>query len=123
MVCDVSTELAVMQSVGNALAQLPDAQSRARVLRWAANRVWMAAEVATPSASARRAAADPGLSVDGLSDLFPEMAASPRRERDAHPDLQAAGGLDLNDSLESLDTLIKGLAAELGQFAIDWQHA
>jgi hypothetical protein len=123
MLIDVSTELAVMQSVGNALAQLPDARSRARVLRWAATQVRSAEEGAAVGELATGPAADPIVSIEGLvADLFPDLGAGVRQDLDGL-EFGTVCGDDLAEGGESLDTLIRGLSEELGQFAIDWQRA
>jgi hypothetical protein len=125
MAVDVAMELAVMQSVGNALAQLPDAEARLRVLGWAADRVRVARERTEALDASRRLqpAADPVVSIDGLTDQFPSLAVHIRETADRD-------GLDLGpfdgsgpQMSESLAAQIRGLAADLGQFAIDWRHA
>ncbi len=115
MPMDISAELAVMQSVGNALAQLPDAESRLRVLRWAADRV----RIAEQQALAQRPQ-DPR----GGDEAFPALAIHIRQDMDGEAlDVTPAERRRLCAGDESLDTLIRTLAAELGQFNIDWRSA
>jgi hypothetical protein len=121
---EVSNELEAMQHVTRALARLADNQSRVRVLQWAADHVRRAQE-ATPRATAKAAAGDPAVSIDGLSELFPSLGRTRRQERDYGDDLS----VELPDdgpqeaSAEPLDALIRGLAADLAQFATAYQHA
>jgi hypothetical protein len=123
---DVSAELAVMQAVGNALAQLPDNDARIRVLRWATDRVRRSqpplhlAPARATAAAAPRQAADPIVSIDGLADFFPNLGVHIRQTREDDTLTLADAG---EDAPEPLDTLIRTLAEDLGQFAIAWQHA
>ncbi len=136
---DVSTELAAMQAVGNALAQLPDNQSRVRVLRWATDHVRRSEArvhpgmrlhlVPAPEPEAARpapqASEDPIVAIDGLADLFPSLGVHIRQNRE-RDDLSFNGWEDTDSepaSAEPLDALIRTLAEDLGQFAIAWQHA
>ena len=80
----VTDEIEAIRTVGRALAQLPDADARARVLRWAVERfqidtTLVGASVATASRAtiARQAAPqDPTLSMEGLHELFPVDTAA-----------------------------------------------
>jgi hypothetical protein len=73
-------ELTAMQAVADALTALPP-EARERVLQWAADlfrvRVAEAQAAATP---VQTPAADAGLSVAGVEDLFERRPASPRDE-------------------------------------------
>lgn len=126
---DVSTELAVMQAVGNALAQLPDNEARVRVLRWATDRVRRSQShsslVAVPSdtpAPAPRRSSDPMLSLDGVSDLFPNFGVHIRQDLDEDDGLSFTG-FGKEETVEPLDALIRSLASDLGEFAIAWQYS
>jgi hypothetical protein len=78
---NLTDEIEAIRVVGRAFAQLPDAASRARVLRWAAERFQIdtavtpaAAPAAAPAAPVKAAKVngpDLTLSMDGLHDLFP----------------------------------------------------
>jgi len=80
---NVTDEVEAIRAVGRALAQLPDAASRIRVLRWASERfqidVTLAdARAAAPSSHAavfqRGDAHDPTLSMEGVHEMFPAEA-------------------------------------------------
>jgi hypothetical protein len=131
---DVSTELAVMQAVGNALAQLPDNDSRVRVLRWATDRLQRseaALRLATPARPAAPAwppargpqAADPIVSIEGLAELFPNLGVHIRQNRQDDTLTLIDGANQDQEEAEPLEALIRTLAEDLGQFAIAWQHA
>jgi transcription elongation factor Elf1 len=77
----VTDEIEAIRTVGRALAQLPDAASRVRVIRWASERFQIdLAVVAASAAGAATApgaasapphdAVDPTLSMDGVDDFF-----------------------------------------------------
>jgi len=74
---NMTDEIEAIRAVGRALAQLPDAAARARVLRWAAERFQIDTAVtpaAAPTAPVKAAAVDRPdltLSMDGVHDLFP----------------------------------------------------
>ena len=72
----MNDEVEAIRTVGHALAQLPDAATRARVLRWALERfhvdTTVAVAVAVPQVVAENVKApDPTLSIEGLHELFP----------------------------------------------------
>ena len=77
----VTDEIEAIRTVGRALAQLPDAASRVRVMRWASERFQIdlavvaassAGAAAAPGAAAayQQDVVDPTLSMEGLDDLF-----------------------------------------------------
>ena len=77
---NVTDEIEAIRTVGRALAQLPDAASRVRVMRWASERFQIDLTVVAASAAAQARATvadrpadieDPTLSTEGLDDLFP----------------------------------------------------
>ena len=74
---DEAEEAAAGIAIGHVLARLRDAPARARVLRWAMERFGSGLDTASNVAAAQetkpsapKAAADPTLSVDDLTDLF-----------------------------------------------------
>jgi len=78
---NMTEEVEAIRAVGRALAQLPDAAARVRVMRWAAERFQIettVAAVAVASASPVTTATvkppDPTLSMDGVTELFPAPA-------------------------------------------------
>ena len=141
---DVAAEVDAMGQVARALAALPDAQSRARVLRWAMDRyhldvtptaapavpatipapavpVTMAAavpEIAAPDAPATMeiTGADSGLEVDSLHDLFPARPG---------PDIDEEAlsiGEPARPAQESgIESMVRSFAADFRRFALEWQ--
>jgi len=80
----LSTELDAIITIGRALSQIPDAETRARVMRWAVERFGIdmtpAAEPegdlelpsnVLPSAAAQAELPSESLNLDGLGELFP----------------------------------------------------
>src|SRR3989442_15704881 len=67
---NMTDEVEAIRTIGRALAQLPDAAARVRVLRWAAERfqiettVAVAVPTASPVMAANASAVDPTLSID-----------------------------------------------------------
>ena len=105
---NMTDEVEAIRTIGRALAQLPDAASRVRVMRWASERFQIdVAVVAARAASAVSAATaphaavarqqdmpDPTLSMEGLSDFF---SANTDTDRDRGHDadvMMAAAELD-----------------------------
>ena len=78
---NVTDEVEAIRAVGRALAQLPDAASRVRVLRWASERFQIDVTVGAVNVTAtshaamieRAEAHDPTLSMDGVHQLFPAV--------------------------------------------------
>jgi hypothetical protein len=120
---EVSTELAVMQAVGNALAQLPDAESRLRVLQWAADRVRIAHEqVLLSPCSLDPAPSDQMIPMEASGEAIPNLAIHIRQGGDLV--WTADGPIACSvDHDESVDVLMRALAAAFGRFAIDWRRA
>jgi hypothetical protein len=123
---DVAAEADAMGQVARALAALPDAQSRARVLRWAIDRYQVDATLIAPAVQAPTAPAlqaptaltgfDPTLEVESLDDLFP---ASRRAEIDEEDLLIAAPAKPAQES--GIESMIRGFAADFRRFALEWQ--
>jgi len=72
----MTDEVEAIRTVGRALAQLPDAAARVRVLRWAFERFQIDTSVMVPAAVSQVVAEnvkslDPTLSMEGLHELFP----------------------------------------------------
>jgi hypothetical protein len=71
----MTDEVEAIRTIGRALAQLPDAAARVRVLRWALERFQVDTTVAVAAAVPRIVAAnvnalDPTLSLEGIHELF-----------------------------------------------------
>ncbi|HEV8346952.1 MAG TPA: hypothetical protein VGQ16_10280 [Vicinamibacterales bacterium] len=101
----MTDEVEAIRTIGRALAQLPDAASRVRVMRWASERfqidVAVVAARAASAATAPHAAVarqqdmhDPTLSMEGLSDFFPANTDTDRDRRDDADVMMAAAELD-----------------------------
>jgi hypothetical protein len=118
-----------MQTIGDTLARLPDNETRVRVLQWATARLRKASEQATTAGSipvrapqpVSPASKDPIVSIEGLTEMFPNLALRIRRDQDEN--LRFDGLDERRASPEPLDRLIRTLADDLGQFAVDWQRA
>src|SRR5215510_8753053 len=98
----IADELDAIGAIVEVLERLPDTSARARVLRWAAERleIQTTATAAVPASIAAAANAfDPTLSVDGLQDLFPAATA-----KDMHAQLS------LDDTLAT-DVLTEAVPA------------
>ncbi|OLE81545.1 MAG: hypothetical protein AUF76_12715 [Acidobacteria bacterium 13_1_20CM_2_65_9] len=72
----MTDEVEAIRMVGHALARLPDAAARVRVLRWAFERFQIDTSVMVPAAVSQVVAEnvkslDPTLSMEGLHELFP----------------------------------------------------
>jgi len=116
---DVAAEVDAMRQVARALASLPDAQSRARVLRWAMDRYQIeATPIAAPAVHppTPRTGLDPTLEVQSLDDLFP---AARRAETDEENLSIAAPARPAQGS--GIESMIRGFAADFGRFAVEWQ--
>jgi hypothetical protein len=68
----LAAEIEAMAAIGRALADLPDAAARARVIRWAQERFDPGG--ASRSAAPAAEAADPTLEVESLADVFDDSA-------------------------------------------------
>ena len=114
----LARELAALEAVARALAQLQDVESRARVLRWATER--FDAPHPRSADAAECPAGDPTLSVDDLTEMFdralpddddtlvvtpPVEPPAPRR-----PDVP-------------LDSLVRSFAVDLRRAGQEWQRA
>jgi hypothetical protein len=97
----LSTELDAIITIGRALSHIPDAETRARVIRWAIDRfgidVTTAAEPRAdltlppnlaPAAPLDAAAAE-SLNVDGLIEMFPQDDAAESRDEVAFMPLRS----------------------------------
>ena len=116
---DVAAEVDAMRQVARALASLPDAQSRARVLRWAMDRYQIeATPIAAPAVHppTPRTSLDPTLEVQSLDDLFP---AARRAETDEENLSIAAPARPAQGS--GIESMIRGFAADFRRFAVEWQ--
>jgi hypothetical protein len=111
---DAAEELAVMRIVGRALAQLPDSQSRMRVLRWATERFRpvATADVRTlpPVPAPSRRSGDQALSVEGMEALFADV---PEAREPVAPVRPAAP--------EKLESLVEGFVSDFQRVALEWQ--
>ncbi len=110
----VTSELETMRQIARALDALHDDETRQRVMQWVNDRYRAAAPTLTPQPVAvmREAAADAGLAVETLDDLFePEAAVAASESRAAAP--ERAG----------VESLIKDFAADFRRFALEWQGA
>ena len=123
---DGSDELDVMRVVGRALAQLPDAESRMRVLDWASGRFGPATtgDVSQPAPSQlapsqpapsqpSQDSGDLALSVEGMEELF----VDPRDPRDAGDARKAARPA----VPEQLESLVEGFVSDFQRVAVAWQ--
>ena len=116
---EVAAEVDAMGQVARALAALPDAQSRARVLRWAMDRYQVeATPIAAPAVHppTPRTGLDPTLEVQSLDDLFP---AARRAETDEENLSIAAPARPAQGS--GIESMIRGFAADFRRFAVEWQ--
>jgi hypothetical protein len=130
---EVGAEVEAMGEVARVLAALPDAQSRARVLRWAMDRyrveatpmaaptvpVTMAAPAVPATmaiAGADRSGADLSLEVDSLHDLFP---ARPPADIDEAALSLAEPSRPAQES--GIESMIRGFVADFQRFALEWQ--
>ena len=109
---DGSEELGVMRLIGRALAQLPDAESRMRVLRWASERFLAAPtpEAVAPVLVRTFSASDQALSLDGM-ELFEDAS-----ERDELEDAAPAPALP-----ERLDALLDGFVSDFQRMTVALQ--
>jgi|SRR5581483_11648887 len=110
----VTSELETMRQIARALDALHDDETRQRVMQWVNDRYRAAAPTLTPQPVAvmREAAADAGLAVETLDDLFePEAPVAASESRAAAP---ARAGVE---------SLIKDFAADFRRFALEWQGA
>ena len=113
---DGAEEINVMRVVGRALAQLPDAQSRMRVLRWAGERfqhvepvvVWSPAPGPSPHSR------DQALSVDGMDEFFADAGDLVEVRKSATPARPVA-------IPERLESLVEGFVSDFQRVAIEWQ--
>jgi phage terminase large subunit-like protein len=116
---EVAAEVDAMGQVARALAALPDAQSRARVLRWVMDRYRVdATPIAAPAVQAPPALTglDPTLEVESLDDLFPAARRTETDEEDlliGEPARPAQGS--------GIESMIRGFAADFRRFALEWQ--
>jgi len=111
----VSDELESMRRIAKALDGLHDEATRQRVLQWATDRyrgtgVTLAPQ---PAGVMRVAAADQGLEVEELNDLF-EPATKPAA---------MATSAVTPDPHAGVETMIKDFAADFRRFALEWQGA
>jgi hypothetical protein len=130
---DVAAEVDAMGQVARALAALPDAQSRARVLRWATDRYHVEATpmaapavpltIAAPAVPAMMAVAgadpsgaDLSLEVDSLHDLFP---GRPPADIDEESLSIAEPAKSAQES--GIESMIRGFVADFQRFALEWQ--
>ena len=116
---EIAAEVDAMGQVARALAALPDAQSRARVLRWAMDRYQVeATPIAAPAVHppTPRTSLDPTLEVQSLDDLFP---AARRAETDEENLSIAAPARPAQGS--GIESMIRGFAADFRRFAVEWQ--
>ena len=111
---DVISEVHVMLEVAQALERLEDPAARQRVLHWLTERYQndIVPAPARAEAASHTTAADPSLTVDGLSEFFP------------------SGGADADDDLRSpepapvgVEHMIRGFADDFRRFALEWQGA
>ena len=126
---DGSDELDVMRSVGRALAHLPDAASRTRVLNWASDRFGLATLADADVDQARlfeppRVAdhRDLALSVDGMEALFSdhtdtkEVRSTRNADRPGEADRPARPVVP-----ERLESLVEGFVNDFQRVATAWQ--
>jgi transcription elongation factor Elf1 len=136
---NVTDEVEAIRAVGRALAQLPDAASRVRVLRWASERFQIditladarAAAPSSPAAAFQRAdVQDPTLSVEGVHEMFPAEAHD---RGDMEPMMAAADTMIADQSplfVESRPVVVETPRAEetprldsmLGTFVSDFRR-
>lgn len=118
---DVATELQAMLTVGRALMELHNAESRRRVLRWASDRFQADQTTACVEATSLHRPdkpADPNLAVDGIQELFAESAVAPNASAAntaAAPSARRADG--------GVESMIRSLAADFRRLALEWQGA
>ena len=114
----LARELAALEAVGRALAQLQDVESRARVLRWATER--FDAPHPRPADAAQRPAGDPTLAVDDLTEMFEGARTDDDGARvvTPPPEPQAPRRPDA-----PLDSLVRSFAVDLRRAGQEWQRA
>ena len=106
---DLTAEIAAMAKIAAALGDL-DASTRARVLRWVADR-FSAAALTQPPVTAPPARPDMTLSVDGLGELFADRKSSAPAE-------PAVDGPS-----EPVESMVRGFVDEFQRIAREWQGA
>jgi hypothetical protein len=116
---EFGAEVEAMGEVARALAALPDAQSRARVLRWAMERYHLdATPMAAPAVPVTTAVAGPdaSLEVDSLYDLFP---ATHPADIDEESLSIAEPAKPAQES--GIESMIRGFVADFQRVALEWQ--
>src|SRR5262249_48179000 len=115
---DLELEVEVMRRVVHAIEMLDEPEARRRVAQWAMERVHADAVQAARIASAAPAVAetvmmngDPDLAVDGIADFFP------------HPQRKHGDNQTVAEAPQGVDTMIRGFAADLRRFALEWHGA
>lgn len=133
---EMTDEIEAIRAVGSALARLPDAGSRERVLRWAAERFQIEPTIAVPVATPSHVMAsqvrvpDSTLSVDGLQEFFPvrartDDALSVDAETCTQPLFETAQVEEtpvlVHDETPKLDSMVHSFVADFQRLASDWQ--
>jgi len=111
---DVMSEVHVMLEVAQALERLEDPAARQRVLHWLTERYQKEIVAAPPTvgAASQRTAADPSLTVDGLTEFFPVVAEADDDLLQPAPPAPAG-----------VENMIRGFADDFRRFALEWQGA
>lgn len=115
VVDDVAAEFAVMQAVGNALAQLADAESQTRVLRWAVDR-FPSERAAGPAVASSAEFAAP--STEGFR-LFMECD----QDAAASAEFAAPSTTKVDDPGLTLDGFDPFAELSMAAAALEWQRA
>jgi hypothetical protein len=121
----LTLELEVIQTVGRALAKLPDPEAQRRVIQWINDRFRPSPIVASADrpdrAISRSAAANPGLAANEGFELARATNSRPqlevRREAGAEPmhrEVTAA-------PTEGIEELVRGFVADFQRVALEWQ--
>jgi hypothetical protein len=110
---DIHKELAALQIIGKAFADLPNDAARVRVLRWATERFAPALTPPRLAPVTAPAARDP-LTTEDLSDLFDEPGdRSPDPEPDSEPESAAPRH-------EPLESMVRGFVSDFQRIAKEW---
>jgi hypothetical protein len=116
----MSQETEAIRVIGEILSNLEDPASRARVLRWAAERFELTSYAVSLVAQPVQRASDPMLSIDELAEFFPASGCSD--EDDSIGDILTPVPM-LPADPEQLGPLVHSFVSEFQLLAAEWQIA
>ncbi len=109
---NVTIELEVIQAVGHALAQLPNADAQRRVLQWINDRFQPSSSPSAPRPAPDAATTDSTLGLDGLEELFEHPGFTPTMHHEA-----------VTPEEPRLESLVHGFVSDFQRVALEWQGA